>query len=64
MPPDMEFLDISLTKDLSLFLHAIHSFSTGKYLKKPILYSGFKNACKKNPRKTRKLESTLLEKKN
>jgi hypothetical protein len=24
-PPEMEFLDINLIKDLSLFLHAIHS---------------------------------------
>jgi hypothetical protein len=31
--PEMEFLDISLTKDLSLLLHAIHSHSTGGFLK-------------------------------
>ncbi len=30
----MEFLDISLTKDSSLLLHAIHSLSTGGFLRK------------------------------
>jgi hypothetical protein len=33
--PEMEFLDINLTKDSSLLLHAIHSLSTGGFLKKP-----------------------------
>jgi hypothetical protein len=45
--PEMEFLDISLTKDSSLLLHAIHSLSTGEILKKTKLYSGFKNSYKK-----------------
>ncbi len=57
MPPDMEFLDINLTRDLSLLPHAIQSFLWQiLYLKKTSLYSGFKNACKKI-RETRKLES-------
>ncbi len=38
--PEMEFLDISLTKDSSL-LHAINSLSTGKVLKKTRLYRLF-----------------------
>ncbi len=33
-PPEMEFLDINLTKDSSLLLHAIHNLSTGGFLKK------------------------------
>jgi hypothetical protein len=38
----MEYLDINLTKDSSILLHAIHS---PFYLdfKETILYSGFKN---------------------
>ncbi len=47
---EMEFLDINLTKDSSVLLHAIHSLSNGGFIKKIILYSGFKNTCKKNPR--------------
>ncbi len=43
----MEFLDIDLAKDSSLSLHAIHSLSTGGFLKKTRLYSGFKNTYKK-----------------
>ncbi len=46
----MEFLDISLTKDSSLLLHAIHSPFYWRILRKTILYSGFKNPYKKNPR--------------
>jgi hypothetical protein len=49
----MEFLDINLTKDLSLLLNAIHSLST--VLKKTRLYSGFINTYKKI-RKKGKLE--------
>ncbi len=30
----MEFLDINLTKDSSLLLNAIHSLSTGGFLRK------------------------------
>ncbi len=44
----MEFLDIILTKDSSLLLHAFHSLSTGGFLKKTRLYSGFKNTYKKS----------------
>ncbi len=33
--PGREFLNICLTKDSSLLLHAIHSLSTGGFLKKP-----------------------------
>jgi hypothetical protein len=53
--PEMEFLDISLTKDLSLLLYAIHSLSTGGFWKKTRLYSGLK-IQKKIPQ-TRKLET-------
>ncbi len=38
--PEMEFLDIHLTKDLSLLLHAIHSHLCWRILKTTILYSG------------------------
>ncbi len=48
MWPEMEFWDINLTKDSGIFLHAIHSVSTGGFLKKTRLYSGFKNTCKKS----------------
>ncbi len=54
--PDMEFLDINLTEDSSLLLHAIHSSFYLADLKKNILFSGFKNPYKKI-RETRKLES-------
>jgi hypothetical protein len=40
---EMEFLDISLTKDSSLLLHAIH----WQISKKTILFFGFKNPYKK-----------------
>jgi hypothetical protein len=44
--PEMEFLDIILTKELSLLLHAIHSPFYPRILKKTRLYSGFKNLHK------------------
>ncbi len=47
---EMEFLDINLTKDLILLLHAIQSLSIGRFLKKTRLYSAFKNTYKKNQR--------------
>ncbi len=43
----MEFLDINLTKNSSLLLHAIHNPLYWQILKKPILFSGFKNPYKK-----------------
>jgi hypothetical protein len=46
--PGMEFLDINLTKDSSLLLHAIHSLSTRRFLKKTRLFSGFKNTFNKS----------------
>jgi hypothetical protein len=49
---EMEFLDIYLTKDLSLLLHAIHSPFYWLILKKTIHFSGFKKICE-----TRKFES-------
>jgi hypothetical protein len=52
----MEFLDINLTKELSLLLHAIHSPFYWRILKKNVLFSGFKNPYKKI-RETRKLQS-------
>jgi hypothetical protein len=50
------FLDINLTKDSSLLLHAIHSlfYCYWRILKKTILFSGFKNPYKKI-RETRRL---------
>jgi hypothetical protein len=33
--PEMEFLDINLTKDSSLLLHVIHSISIGGFVRKP-----------------------------
>ncbi len=42
--PQMEFLDINLTEDSGLLLHAIHS---SFFLKKTRLFSGFKNPYKK-----------------
>jgi hypothetical protein len=44
---EMEFLDISLTKDSSLLLRAIHSPLYLRILKKTILFSCFKNPYKK-----------------
>jgi hypothetical protein len=53
---EMEFVDISLTKELSLLLHAIHSLFYWRILKKTILFSSFKNPYKKI-HETIKLES-------
>ncbi len=53
---EMELLDISLTKDTSLFLHAIHSPFYWQILKINILFSGFQNPYKKSA-KQKKLES-------
>ncbi len=44
----MEFLDISLTKDSSLLLYAIHSPFYYLILQKTRLYLGFKNPSKKS----------------
>jgi hypothetical protein len=52
----MEFLDINLTKDSNLLLHAIHSAFYWRILKKTILFSGFQNPYKKIC-ETRKLKS-------
>jgi hypothetical protein len=49
---DMEFLDISLTKDSSLLLHAIPSPFYWQILKKTILFSGF-NTLDEEIRETR-----------
>jgi hypothetical protein len=57
----MEFLDIILTKDSSLLLHAIYSPFYRWILKETILFSGFTNPFKKI-RKTRTLE--LIYEKN
>jgi hypothetical protein len=48
MLPEMEFLDIILTKDSSLLLYDIHSPFYRRILKKTILLSGFKNPDKKS----------------
>jgi hypothetical protein len=42
-----EILGHQFDKRLDLLLHAIHSLSTGGFLKKTILYSGFENTYKK-----------------
>ncbi len=52
---EMEFLDISLTKDSSLLLYAIHIPAYWWIFKKTILLSGFKNTYKKNPRNKKTL---------
>jgi hypothetical protein len=54
----MEFWDINLTKDLSLLLHAIHSFGTGGFLKKTILFCGFKSTV--HTKKSAKHENSSL----
>jgi hypothetical protein len=54
--PEMEFLDISLTKDWSLLLRAIQSPFYRRIWKKTILFSGFINTYK-TIRETRKLKS-------
>ncbi len=46
----MDFLDINLTRDSSLLLHAIHSPFFWWILKKTIVFSGFKYPCKKSPK--------------
>jgi hypothetical protein len=53
----LEILGHKFDKDSSVLLYAINSFSTGGFLKKTRLYSGFKNKnnIQKN-RETRKLE--------
>jgi hypothetical protein len=52
----MEFLDINLTKDSIILLHAFQSPFNCRILQKTILHSGFKNTYKKI-RETRKPES-------
>ncbi len=46
--PEMEFLDINLTIDLSLLLHAIHDPFYWRILGKTMLFSGIKNPYKKS----------------
>jgi hypothetical protein len=60
----MEFLEINFTKDASLLLRCIHSPFCWRIWKKTILYSGFNNPYKKNPRnkKTRKNEGRIPDK--
>ncbi len=41
--PEMKFLDISLAKDSSLLLHAIHSPIYWRIFKKTLLFFGFEN---------------------
>jgi hypothetical protein len=50
-----EFLDVNLSKDSSLLLHAVHSPFYWRILRRTILYSGYKNTFKKSANK-RKLE--------
>jgi len=63
----MVFLDIILTIDLRLLLHAILSSFYWRIFKQTILFSDFKNPYKKI-RETRKLESIhekhFVERKN
>ncbi len=56
MQPEVKFLDISLTKDSSLLLDAIHCLFYWRFLKKTILLSRLKNLYKKIC-ETRKLKS-------
>ncbi len=56
--PEMEFLDINLTKDSSLWLHAMHSPFYWRILKKPILYSGFNDPYKES---TKQESSSLFK---
>jgi hypothetical protein len=56
MCTEMEFLDINVTKGSKLLLHAVKSLFLWRISKKTMVYSGFKNPCKKI-RVTRKLES-------
>jgi hypothetical protein len=52
----MKFLDIRLTKDSSLLIHAIKSAFYWRVLRKTILYSGFKKSIKQI-RETKRLRS-------
>ncbi len=54
--PEMEFLDINLTKDLSLLLHDIHSPFLWLIVKENLILLWFKNPYKKIC-ETRKLKS-------
>jgi hypothetical protein len=54
--PEIEFLDIKLTKDLSLLLCAFHSPFYWQILQKTVLFSGFKKPYRKI-RETRNLKS-------
>ncbi len=60
--PEMEFLDISLTKDSSLLLHALHRSFSLKILKETILFFGFKNPYKKSAKheNSSKLMNSIL----
>ncbi len=51
---EMQFLDITLTKDSSLLLYDVHSPFYWRIFKKIVLFSGFKNSYKKI-RETREL---------
>jgi len=54
--PEMEFLDINLTRDSSLLHHAIHSSFSLQILKKIILFFGFKILTKKSAKQEKKQE--------
>jgi hypothetical protein len=45
---EKEFLDINLTKDQSLLLHAIHNPFYWRIFQKTILFSAFKNPYPRN----------------
>jgi hypothetical protein len=53
--PEMEFLDINLTKDLSLFLYDIHRPFYWRVFKNTLFFYGFKKPYEKI-REPRKLE--------
>ncbi len=55
---EMEFLDINLTKDSSLLLHAIHSPSNWRVLKKTILESIHEQPFVKKKNESRKPDKT------
>ncbi len=48
--PEIEFLDINLTKNSIYLLHAVHSNFCWRIFKKTILFSGFKNPQNKKTR--------------
>jgi hypothetical protein len=48
--PEMEFLDINVTEDSNLSLHADHSLSSGRFLKKTKLYSTFQTFIENHDR--------------